>query len=42
MTRNKLQKIIIVPIVTSMVVISSAFPKNITLAATLKVVMQTV
>ena len=38
MTRNKLQKIIIVPIVTSMVVISSAFPKNITLAATLKVV----
>ena len=38
MRKKNLQKIILVPIIISMVLISSAFPKNITFAATLKVV----
>ena len=38
MRKKNLQKIIIVPIIISMVLISGAFPKNITFAATLKVV----
>ena len=38
MIKKNLQKIIIAPIIISTVLISGAFPKNITFAATLKVV----